>query len=282
MKGSYLVAIVVAASIAMLGSCGGKGGKAGDILAEVNGEPVTAAQMNKEIEKLPVTQRTSFLSPAGKKDFLEALIRKKVILQSALKSGLGDDPGIREQVEEFRNRLMTEKHIESIITQNQKFTEEEIKDYFAKNKSAFVVPDRVRVRQIVSESEVAAQKIIAEIRKGAKFEELARKKSTDKFSRDAGGDLGFIKAGQLAQNIESSIFNLKNPGDMTQPIRSDMGYHVLQLVEKRKNTEPTLDQVRETIISRLNVDKKRTIYQNFLEKARKEAKVKVYDENFYK
>jgi parvulin-like peptidyl-prolyl isomerase len=177
---------------------------------------------------------------------------------------------------------MTEKHIESIITQNQKFTEEEIKDYFAKNKSAFVVPDRVRVRQIVSESEVAAQKIIAEIRKGAKFEELARKKSTDKFSRDAGGDLGFIKAGQLAQNIESSIFNLKNPGDMTQPIRSDMGYHVLQLVEKRKNTEPTLDQVRETIISRLNVDKKRTIYQNFLEKARKEAKVKVYDENFYK
>jgi hypothetical protein len=100
MKGSYLVAIVVAASIAMLGSCGGKGGKAGDILAEVNGEPVTAAQMNKEIEKLPVTQRTSFLSPAGKKDFLEALIRKKVILQSALKSGLGDDPGIREQVED--------------------------------------------------------------------------------------------------------------------------------------------------------------------------------------
>lgn len=140
--------------------------------------------------------------------------------------------------------------------------EEQIVEYFQANQSEFVTNEQVRARHILirplledeaawRDAERKARDVYAQATApGADFAALARRLSDDPGSRDGGGDLGWFERGRMVPEFEAAVFAL-TPGAISQPVRSQFGYHVIRLEDRRPGAARPLAEVRETIRMRL-------------------------------
>lgn len=140
--------------------------------------------------------------------------------------------------------------------------EEQIVEYYESNQDEFVVGEEVRARHILIrplledekawlDAEQKARDVYAQATApGADFAALARRFSDDPGSRDGGGDLGWFERGRMVPEFEEAVFSL-NPGEVSEPVRSQFGYHVIRLEDRRPGDVRSLDQVRDTIRMRL-------------------------------
>lgn len=125
-----------------------------------------------------------------------------------------------------------------------------------------------RARHILVETEDEAKKLIADIKGGAKFEDLAKKSSKDPGSAENGGDLDFAKPDNYVPEFSAALTALKK-GEMTQtPVKTQFGYHIIQLDETREATFPSFDEVKPQLMQRVEQAKLQK-YQDDLKKAAK-------------
>jgi peptidyl-prolyl cis-trans isomerase C len=124
-------------------------------------------------------------------------------------------------------------------------------------------------RHILVTSQDAAQKIIDELKKGAKFEDLAKKDSIDS-SKDQGGDLGWFTPTNMVKPFADAVQSLKK-GEITQsPVQSQYGWHVIQLVDTRDTPVPPLDQVKDRVAQLVETKKFRAYQDELLKTAKVE------------
>ncbi|MDQ3327302.1 MAG: peptidyl-prolyl cis-trans isomerase, partial [Chloroflexota bacterium] len=107
-------------------------------------------------------------------------------------------------------------------------------------------PEQVHVRHILVNDKAAADKIVRELRGGAKFEVLAKERSIDESNRAKGGDLGWAPYELYVPEFSKAAFALTKPGQLSAPVKSDFGYHVIQLIERAK-TRPLTEQQRQQV-----------------------------------
>lgn len=141
-------------------------------------------------------------------------------------------------------------------------SEDEIKSQYEYNLETFKEPKRVKARHILfkvkegaSEEEEKgvrekAKAVLEELKKGADFAELAKKHSEDLSNKAQGGDLGFFPAGRMTKPFEDAAFSLK-PGDLSDPVRTEFGYHLIKVEEVKEARTKGLDEVRDQISKRL-------------------------------
>jgi len=179
-------------------------------------------------------------------------------------------------------------------------TGEEIKKYYDENKQKFMRPMSYRVRHIFvapfppgylnqfpekdrdmiklqksRETEEKIRSILAEIRKGANFEEMAKKYSEDSESAPNGGDLGFMYKGVFDPSFDAAVEGLK-PGDVSEPFTTPYGHHIAQLIETRPPEETTFDEMKDAIQKQIFTEKAHQEAQKFMDGLRANAKIKVY------
>lgn len=260
MKFPSMTALALASCVLL-----GTTGVAAQNLAIVNGKTVPTSRMETLIREL---ERSGKPVNAEMKDQIkEQLILREIFVQEAEKRGLAATPEYASQMELARQSVL----IKSLIEDQQKVsavTDAEIKaeyDRFAATNGG----QEYKVRHILVSQEKEAIDIIAKIKKGAKFEDLAKKMSLDKGSAVNGGALDWVNPASLVKEFSDAMVKLKKGQMAPAPVQSEFGFHVIRVDDSRTQELPKLQDVKPQIEQQL-LQQKLTGFQDEL---RKKAKV---------
>ena len=249
---------------------------AGKVIAEVNGKKITTEDVASILG--PSGMKFEQLPPQIKQKVVEQAIEQELLKEKALKSGIQKSKEYKEALEKLKADLAfniwMKKKYESI-----KISDKEAKEYYQQNKEKFKQPEMVHARHILVKSEEEAKKIIEELEKTPKdklkqkFIELAKSKSVGP-SGKRGGDLGFFRKGQMVKPFSDAAFALKAGEFTKKPVKTQFGYHVIFVEEKKPAQTIPFDQIKEKIKQQLHMQKFQEAIKKEVEKLKKNAKIK--------
>src|SRR6201996_2466353 len=221
---------------------------ANPVLAKVNGSEIRQSDMAIAEEELgPSLEK---MDPATRQENLLAfLIDMKIVAKAAEDKKVADSDEFKRRLAFARNRLL----MDQLLANEGKAatTDEAMKKVYDEAAKQIAGEQEVHARHILVETEDEAKAIKAELDKGADFAELAKKKSKDPGASD-GGDLGFFTKDQMVPEFSAVAFALE-PGKISDPVKSQFGWHVIKVEEKRNRKPPEFDQVKgqiETYVTR--------------------------------
>lgn len=216
-----------------------------------------------------------------KKQFLEEMIAKEVIYKDAKKKGITKTKEYKKELKKIVESIKKDLAIrlwQKKLLDGIKISTKELKEYYNKNKQEFMQKESVHARHILVKSEDEAKKIISQLKnlKGKalkeKFIELAKSKSTGP-SGPKGGDLGYFTKGQMVPEFEKAAFSLK-PGEITKkPVKTQFGYHVIYVEDKKEASVVPFKEVKPFIEQRLKMEKFRKVMKNRLQSLKSKAKI---------
>lgn len=172
--------------------------------------------------------------------------------------------------EVLKNQTLVGKYTQEKY-KNIKVTDDDVKKYYDEHKDDFF---KAKASHILVDDLKKANEIKKEIDKGAKFEEMAKKESKDTGSATNGGDLGEFTNGQMVQSFNDAIKKMEK-GEISDPIKSDFGFHIIKLKEKKPRT---FDEVKDEIKSKLTQEKYEKAIKEVVSKAKVKKYVKAEDE----
>jgi peptidyl-prolyl cis-trans isomerase C len=237
---------------------------ANPLLAKVNGQEIRKSDVALAEEELGPS--LSQMDPATKdENVLSFLIDMKIVSKAAEDKKVQDGEDFKKRLAFTRNRLL----MDSLLAQEGKTatTDEAMKKVYEEASKQIAGEQEVRARHILVETEDDAKAVKAELDKGADFAELAKKKSKDPGSAD-GGDLGFFTKEQMVPEFSKVAFSLE-PGKISDPVKSQFGWHIIKVEEKRNRKPPEFDQVKSQIETYVT----RKAQADYVAKLRAEAKI---------
>ena len=237
-------------------------------VAIVNGKPVPKSRA----DALMVQATRGGQQPATPE--IEARVREEVVLreifaQEAEKKGVSASTEYRQQMEIARQTLLIRELFNDYRKKNP-VTDTEAKAEYEKFKTQASAggSTEYRARHILVEKEEEAKSLMAQLKGGAKFEDLAKKHSKDTGSAQNGGDLDFAKPEAYVPEFGQAMAALKKGETAASPIKSQFGYHIIKLEDTREAKFPEFDEVKPQLMQRLEQSK----LQAYQEQLRKSAK----------
>jgi peptidyl-prolyl cis-trans isomerase C len=237
-------------------------------VAIVNGKPVPTSRVDALMQQVTSQQPGRPVPPDMQAQIKEEVISREIWMQEAQKIGLDGSDEYKNQMEQARQVVL----IRSLFADFQKknpVTDAEIKaeyDKFAKENGG----KEYRARHILVEKEAEANKLIADLKKGAKFEDLAKKNSKDPGSGANGGDLDWAAPSSYVKEFSEAMVGLAK-GKMTdKPVKSQFGYHIIRVDDVRETQLPPLDQVKGQISQQLQQQKLQAYQKGLRDKAKVE------------
>lgn len=149
-------------------------------------------------------------------------------------------------LEDYKKDLAMDIKIKKLLEPKISITEEEMKAYFEENKEDFAKEKQVRARHILVENEEKANEIIAKLKSGEDFAELAKQYSIDVATKEKGGDLGFFAKGAMVKEFEEAAFSLK-VGEISSPVKTQYGYHIIKVEEIKEAKEAIYEESKDEI-----------------------------------
>ncbi len=179
----------------------------------------------------------------------ESLINLELLSRAALDKGLDRDPRLAATLDIRRKDQLAKAYLEDYV-KSHPVTDKEIEDAYAR-ASAQPAPTEYRARHILVKTEAEAKKIIADLGKKAKFEDLAKKLSQDPGSAKNGGQLDWSDRGAFVAEFSEAMTALKKGETTKAPVKTQFGWHVIRLDDVREQKLPPLDVVRSEITRQL-------------------------------
>lgn len=171
---------------------------------------------------------------------------------------------ILEDQDKLRDNIIMGMQLKKLLEPYIDVSDEEIENFFEQNKEYLNQEEQVRASHILVESKEQAEEIKDKLSKGEDFAELAKEYSIDDLSKESGGDLGFFGRGRMVPSFEEAAFTLKE-GEISEPVKSDYGYHIIKVEEKKEAKEASLEEFRDDIKEVLIEDKTPEAYQKWYE-----------------
>lgn len=237
----------------------------GTVLVTVNGEPITTGEVDAYVQ-LRTRGNKIQLNDEQRYEVAKQLVRVAVAAQSAIKQGLDKSADARAQLALQRNLLLANQAVENYINTAQvpEATLKQRYEEMAKAESG----EEYKARHILVKTKAKAEKIIAQLNKGADFAALAKKDSTGP-SASNGGELGWFKPNQMVPQFSAAVAKLK-PGEYTKaPVQTQFGWHVILLEKERTATPPSYTSMK----PQLENQEKGQMVQGYLEKLQTEASI---------
>lgn len=245
------------------------------------GVVVTTNDVLSELRRAPEADRQAALArPETLQQIANNLLVRRLLAAEAERDGLAADPIVAATISIARDRALSDARLARLDAQN--IPNEAALDAYARNVyqangAKFEVPAQTRARHILlansgPESLQKAKDLLAQLRAGASFEELAKANSTDPGSAARGGDLGFFAAGQMVRPFDDAVNALAKPGDLSEPVESQFGYHIIRLEERKEKRRQTYEEVRPqllaeartTILNEARVEKVRSLTKDMV------------------
>ncbi len=220
-------------------------------IAIVNGKAVPKARVDALIKQVSAqaAAQGQQLPPDIEQRARDKVVLDEIYLQEAEKRGLAANPEYKIQMEQARQAVLVQTLFNDFQKKNAP-TEAEIKAEYEKFKGQSGGTE-YRARHILVEKEDEAKAVVAKIKAGAKFEDVAKKESKDPGSGENGGDLDFASPNSYVSEFSQAMVKLKK-GEMTEtPVKSQFGFHIIKLEDTRDAKFPPLPEVRAQIEQRL-------------------------------
>ena len=260
MKNQTLKTIVVAAIL----SAASVGAFAQNV-AIVNGKAVPKARLDVLAQQLAAAGRP--VTPEMAPQLREEVIAREIFMQEAQKQGLEATDDYKSQLELARQAILIRTLFENYRKQNP-VTDADVQAEYDK----FVAANggkEFKARHILVETEDQAKKIIADLNKGAKFEDLAKQLSKDPGSGANGGDLDWAAPASFVPEFSEAMMKLGKGQTTAVPVKSQFGYHVIRVDDIRQAQLPKIDEVKPQVTQQLQQQR----LQKYQEDLRAKAKV---------
>ena len=214
------------------------------VVAIVNGQPLYLSELEVAQQSLPQQYRNMPMAavfPA----LLDRIIDSKLVVQDGRKNKVTDDPAYKKRMAFVEEQVVQDFWLQKQIA--SKVTPEKMKAKYEERLKSMPSEEEVHARHILVATEDEAKAIIADLKKGADFEKLAKEKSTDKASGAEGGDLGWFKKTDMVKEFADAAFALKKGALTETPVKTQFGYHVIRLDDRRQAPPPTFDEMADQI-----------------------------------
>jgi peptidyl-prolyl cis-trans isomerase C len=238
------------------------------VLAKVNGSEIRQSDVALAEEELGPS--LAQMDPATKdENVLSFLIDMKIVAKAAEDKKIQDGEEFKKRLAFTRNRLL----MDGLLASEGKTatTDDAMKKVYEDASKQISGEEEVHARHILVETEDDAKAVKSELDKGADFAELAKKKSKDPGASD-GGDLGFFTKDQMVPEFSQAAFALE-PGKISDPVKSQFGWHIIKVEEKRKRKAPEFEQVK----SQIETYVQRKAQADYVGKLREAAKIERMD-----
>jgi len=219
------------------------------VVAVVNGNEIHRSKVVESAQSLPQEYQQNFdqIYPA----LLERMVSLELLAEEARKANLQDDPEVKALMEAYQSEAIRRVYISRVIA--DQVTEDDLKAEYNKYVAAHPPQTEVRARHILVASKEEAEAIIKELDGGAKFDELAKQKSTDPAAQN-GGDLGYFVAEEMVKPFADAAFALEKGQYTKAPVQTEFGWHVILVEDKRERKAPTYDELKGEIQNQLSQD----------------------------
>ncbi len=195
---------------------------------------------------------------------VDEMINEKLVDAAAAKANVEKSQEFQQRLEQAKAQLVKTMYLEGFL--KDKVTDSAIKAEYNKFKSDNKGKQEVHARHILVKTQEEAEQVIKDLDNGAKFEDLAKERSSDPSAKN-GGDIGYFAKGELIPEFSDAAFKLK-PGTYThEPVKSQFGWHVIQVVDKRDRQVPDLKTVENQIRNKLGQDAVKSLVQGLRAKA---------------
>lgn len=234
-----------------------------------------------ELLRAPPADRKAVLAkPEALQQLAANLLVRRTLAAEAERDALGHDPVVVAALTVARDRVLSDARLARLDAQNapsDAAIDAYARNVYQANAARFEKPAQTHAHHILlsnkgPESLAKAQALVVQLRAGASFEELAKANSIDSGSAAKGGDLGFFGAGKMVRPFEDAVNALAKPGDISDPVETQFGYHIIRLDERREKSRQTYEEVRSqlveeartAILNDLRLQKVRSMSQDFV------------------
>lgn len=266
MKKSML-ALAVATLIAGIGNA-----HAAIELAKIGTKALTDADMKNLVGPIPEGQKQQINSDVNiKTRMVDNLVAEELFVQEAEKTGLAKDKEFQTALERARRQLLANRYLQKSIM--PKITDANMHKFFETNALRYS-QDEVHAYHVLLKTEAEAKEVYDKAKAGEDFEVLAKKYSKDPSAAQNMGDLSFFTRSRMPPQFSDAAFSMK-AGEISKPVKSPFGFHIIKVVELRKGKPVKFDDVKEQVAA----DFKNESINELISSLRKSNKVSINEEN---
>jgi peptidyl-prolyl cis-trans isomerase C len=240
------------------------------VVARVNGtelhrsEVLAARQMlPAQVQQIPFDQVYPQL--------LDSLVTNLLAAQAGRKQKLADDPEVKKRLQWAQDQIIEEVYLGRYI--RGAMTDDRIKaryDQFVKDQKP---QDQVNAKHILVKTEDEAKAVIADLKGGGDFAAIAKEKSNDPGTKATGGDLGWFTKDEMVPEFAEAAFKLQKGQYTETPVKTQFGYHVIMLVDRRTAPPPTMEEARPQVVALLQ----RELIEQKVKELRTSAKIETFN-----
>lgn len=223
-----------------------------------SGVIVTADDVLSDMTRMPEeTRRIMVTKPDTLQQIASNLMVRRALAKEAEVGNLAQTPSVAAALAIARDRVLSDARLAQIDAQNtpsEATIEAYAKQLYTANSDKFERPAQTRARHILlantgPESMRKAKTLLDELRAGASFEAAAKSNSIDQGSAARGGDLGFFASGQMVRPFEDAVAKLSKAGDLSEPVESQFGLHIIRFEERRAKGKSSFEEVRAQLLN---------------------------------
>lgn len=240
------------------------------VVARVNGTEIhrsevlaARAMLPAQVQQIPFEQVYPQL--------LDNLVSNMLASQAGRKQKLADDPEVKKRLQLAQDQIIEEVYLRRYIT--AAITDDKVKaryDQFVKEQKP---QDQVNAKHILVKTEDEAKAVIDDLKKGGDFAAIAKEKSNDPGTKATGGDLGWFTKDEMVPEFADAAFKLQKGQYTETPVKTQFGYHVIMLVDRRTAPPPTMEEARPQVVSLLQ----RELLDQKVKELRAGAKIEVFN-----
>lgn len=220
-------------------------------------DPVVAKVNNEVIHRSDVIHELQLMGPQAQQlppnaiypQLLQKLIATRLVSAQGYAESLQNDKDVKAQVKQAQDSIVAEAYVHKAI--QPKLTEDKIKSRYNELAAKYKPQDEVRARHILVATEDEANDLIKQLKGGADFAKLAEQKSKDTGSAKNGGDLGYFAHDAMVKPFADAAFGMKVGDVSDKAIKTEFGYHIIKVEDKRKSAAPPITEVRDQIANQL-------------------------------
>lgn len=242
------------------------------VVAKVDGQDVTRVDVFRYIKMMPANVQQlppTALYPLA----LDQVINTRIVQNKAEEAKLENDPEVEQQMSMARQQIIRSVYVQRAL--EKQISESDMKAKYDEQIGKMPAVEEVKAAHILVDSEDKAKDIIAKLQEGGDFAKLASENSGDPGNKDKGGDLGWFAKGDMVPEFSEAAFNLGKGDISKEPVKTQFGWHVIKLEDKRDRPKPTYESVKNEIRTELS----RAKLEAMLDDWRKVARIEKFDIN---
>lgn len=266
-----VVAFVVTAACSKSGTESASG-KGGDVVVKVGDKTITAKQIDKFLEAMPPQMRSRYTPDRIRQDIIDGFVSMELLAQEARRRGIDKREDVKLRMELMQDQILA-REVEQELKKSIKVDEAELRQYYEQNRERYEAQKRYRARRITVPTEKLAKEVLARIKKGEDFSEIAKQVSTDEFA-PRGGYMGILKTSNAPADIRQMLESLKE-GEVSRPLKTETGYVIFRMDRITDVPERPFEQVKSSIERNLMREKLAKAVADLKEELKKKTKVEI-------